>query len=102
MTGIYLYIERTPTVKINSRSGSYLKYEESYYYFRFMVGLLYFLLTPSVFDVGRHSIVSGAIENMVLQYEIGFLSKIERKLLLLLVYGRPIVFSIDSIGFRCR
>ena len=52
-----------------------LKYEESYYYFRFMVRHIVLLLTRSVFDDRRYSIVSGIIENMVLPGLLAILGK---------------------------
>jgi hypothetical protein len=56
-----------------------------------------------LFGVGRQSIVSATLENLVLAFEIAFSSTIRAKLFLLPASSRPFQISpIDVAGHRCR
>jgi hypothetical protein len=55
-----------------------------------------------VCGVDRRSMLSATLENMIIAFEIAFLSVIQTKLLLLPVSGGHLEFHQDAIGTRCR
>jgi hypothetical protein len=55
-----------------------------------------------VLGVGRRSVVLATLDNVVLAFEIEFLSVIQAKLLLLPVLGGHLGFHQDAACIRCR
>jgi len=64
--------------------------------------VLYFLYKQLVFDIGLGTIVSGTIENTVLESEISFLSKCEESLYYFRFVDGQVTFCIDPHCLHCR